>query len=123
MVDGKLFLVSALKNVSLLNKPLPDAVILPFGCLVFLFDGAYSDAVQRVSSSVFLLPTPDFDNIAQFVLLKGYLVNFFISQIPPTNMDQFFPIRSDNTSSINGKYCFWEQRKFNMPRSHLWVRD
>ena len=48
-----------------------------------------------MSSSVGLLTTLDFDNIVELVLLKGWLVNFFIWQIPPTNLDRFFLLAKD----------------------------
>jgi hypothetical protein len=41
-----------------------------------------------------------FDNIIRFLLLKGWLVNFFVSQILATNVDQFFPDRGENKSLV-----------------------
>ena len=52
------------------------------------------------NSSVVLLTTLVIDNIVRFVLLKGWLVNFFVSQILPTNIDQFFPHKAGNKSFV-----------------------
>jgi hypothetical protein len=45
-----------------------------------------------VNTSVVLLTPLDFDNIVRFVLLEGWLVNFFVLQILPTNIAIFSPI-------------------------------
>jgi hypothetical protein len=57
-------------------------------------------AAELVNSSVVLLTTLVFDGIARFVLLKRWLVNFFISQILPTHMDQFSPDKAGNKSFV-----------------------
>jgi len=67
-------------------------------------DPPRSGLVQLLSEPPVLLTTLVFDKIVRFVLLKGWFVNFFVLQILPPNLDQFFPDRADNKSLVT-RHC------------------
>jgi hypothetical protein len=60
-------------------RPTAISVVLAFKLLLY-----------RVSGRVGLFPRLDIDDIVQFLVLKEWLVNFFIFEILRTNITQFF---------------------------------